>query len=514
LNDSIDEDEEEGDDGDDGGGVAGAGDDAVPGGAAHGAADGNHDAGGNQNAAAADAAADAVPLPVGLAEDLTAAAKKAFKLVDKQNQNAKDITAVFQKVSGAVRRAFPAWPDAEQSKTPICVALAKGLGLQARTAYLEVIPRAEKGARLTVEAKQKRRDRASAMQRVGVLWKKLALVIYNEKNVSLVENKNPEPAAGTPVWQLRGVTPKKKKNRETGEYAQWVYTLRLLRAPPTVEAAATAAAAVAVGAVGVGGGAATVAAVGVGGGAGAVAPVTEKDRERAAIAAARAERISLLAAASALSDPPDFDPEEEPEYMYYVGITSDPPVRMGVHYREQEGGGVEGGGGEGSGTEGDGSGDTFFTSLHPVDCTYRPQFIRVPEGINGRFLEDAVVKDTMALPGVGPERVRGGTYTAQHLSGNSLDLIAQETRHAQELCLNCGQESHMASACSAPRRVQNTARDLGEAKSVLTSVVEALRELKAGTMTQAGVFAVMEENAAALRRLDISGAPPLPPPVI
>eukprot|EP00613_Pedinella_sp_CCMP2098_P047294 CAMPEP_0171841098 /NCGR_PEP_ID=MMETSP0992-20121227/14364_1 /TAXON_ID=483369 /ORGANISM="non described non described, Strain CCMP2098" /LENGTH=248 /DNA_ID=CAMNT_0012458023 /DNA_START=179 /DNA_END=925 /DNA_ORIENTATION=+ len=110
---------------------------------------------------------------------------------------------------------------------------------------------------------------------------------------------------------------------------------------------------------------------------------------------------------------------------------------------------------------------------------------------------------TMAEPGVGPKRVRGGTYTARNLSENSLDVIAQETRHAQELCLNCGAEGHMVSACSAPRRVQNTARDLGEAKSTLTSIVGALRELEAGSMDQDGVLAVMNENAAALQRLGV-----------
>jgi hypothetical protein len=299
------------------------------------------------------------------------------------------------------------------------------------------------------------------------------------------------------VWTQRGVTPRKKVDAESGELVQQVYRLRLIRASPAVEAAAAAAAAAVPVAAG-------------GGGAGAVANDTEKEKERAAVAAARATRISLLAAAAALGDAP-LGPEEEPDYMWYIGITSDPPVRMDVHYREQGDGGVEGVDGEGSG----GGGDTWFTKIHHVDRTYRPQFFQVPKGMNGRFLEDAVVKDTMAQTGVGPEKVRGGTYTARHFSGNSLDVIAQETRHAQELCLNCGEADHMASECNAPRSVQNTARDLGEAKGALTSVVGALRDLlKAGTMDQDGVFAVMDDLAVALRHLGISGAPPPPPPVL
>ena len=468
VEDEDEEDDEEGDDGD--GGVA------VP---------------GDQNEAGA--AADAVPLPAGVAGELTEAAKKAFELVDKQNETAKDFTAVFQEISGTVRETFPDWSEAEKSKTPICAALAEGLDSQARAAYFEQIPRAEKGATLTAEEKLKRRNKASAIQRVGGLWKKLAFVIFKKRNVSLVKNKNSEPAHGTSAHTLRGVTPKKKRDKATGEWQQWVYKLRLLKAPATVEAAAAAAAAtVAAAAVG-----------GVGAEAGAVAPVTEEDRERAALAAARAERISLHAEASALGGAPAFDPEETPEYMYYIGITSDPPKRMDVHYREQEDGGVDGGGVEGGSDDVGGGGDTYFTSLHPVDRSYKPQFFQVYTGINGRFLEDAVVKNTMAEPGVGPKRVRGGTYTARNLSENSLDVIAQETRHAQELCLNCGAEGHMVSACSAPRRVQNTARDLGEAKSTLTSIVGALRELEAGSMDQDGVLAVMNENAAALQRLGV-----------
>lgn len=63
------------------------------------------------------------------------------------------------------------------------------------------------------------------------------------------------------------------------------------------------------------------------------------------------------------------------------------------------------------------------------------------------FDEDKYVKYYMSKYGI--DNVRGGVYIQKNLDNNTIKLLEREIRGSNDLCLNCGSNSHFINNCSS-----------------------------------------------------------------
>ncbi len=119
---------------------------------------------------------------------------------------------------------------------------------------------------------------------------------------------------------------------------------------------------------------------------------------------------------------------------WYVGTTASPDIRFSQHLK-----------GKGS----------AWTKLHRPTKLWYDKLTPVHNTLAIRFEEDSVTKELMLEYGI--DKVRGGSYCKTILSNDERRALTREIRHAQNLCLRCGRDSHWAGNCYAKRDVDGKA---------------------------------------------------------
>jgi predicted GIY-YIG superfamily endonuclease len=71
------------------------------------------------------------------------------------------------------------------------------------------------------------------------------------------------------------------------------------------------------------------------------------------------------------------------------------------------------------------------------------------------FEEDRMVKQYMGLYGI--DKVRGGTYIHENLSIDEINFLQREIWSAQERCMRCGRDNHLAKTCRAQTNIYDVA---------------------------------------------------------
>ena len=105
---------------------------------------------------------------------------------------------------------------------------------------------------------------------------------------------------------------------------------------------------------------------------------------------------------------------------YYVGKTTDFTARLQAHMDRRA---------------------CTWTTKHPVVSVERVLHDADP------FEEDKQVKIYMAKHGI--QKVRGGAYVTEVLSGDQLAVLKHEIWGAMDLCTTCGRKGHYAKGCFA-----------------------------------------------------------------
>lgn len=112
---------------------------------------------------------------------------------------------------------------------------------------------------------------------------------------------------------------------------------------------------------------------------------------------------------------------------WYVGTTTDRAGRLEAH--------LAGEGCAWTATHAPIKGE--FATLERLDLS----------GFEARLREDMEVKRLMAAKGV--DSVRGGSYSSLTLTPAQREVLELELRHANGVCLNCGQADHWTDDCPA-----------------------------------------------------------------
>jgi len=118
---------------------------------------------------------------------------------------------------------------------------------------------------------------------------------------------------------------------------------------------------------------------------------------------------------------------------YYVGITNDIERRYEEHC-----------GGKGS----------KWTSV------YAPESYKILVKDADPFDEDKHVKILMKKHGI--DHVRGGSYSAFHLTTSQKTTLYNEMKNATGRCLNCGKAGHFANTCKEKRTTVNSNKNVTE----------------------------------------------------
>lgn len=112
----------------------------------------------------------------------------------------------------------------------------------------------------------------------------------------------------------------------------------------------------------------------------------------------------------------------------YVGITSNPDIRMQEHIN-----------GQGS----------AWTRLHPPASDKFFKLVEFDEYYMAILEENRLTLELMFRYGI--ERVRGGIYTKAKLSAGQEDMIACLLRQARCECVNCGVIDHYRMDCESEK---------------------------------------------------------------